>query len=382
MKKFTASMVSKGNHLFQASITILDNGVKLRIPNFWRNQETFFSFSDMSGVELTTPSWYTVLTYSTINFNLRGTWVEAHGFTKSDALTIKRLIDEGRSGGGNSSINEYGQDTSKFSHSKQQDWINYQHDRQVRLDREERIARENEQHKELIPKLKKLISEYWIDILSYGNNNDFNKLSEMVSPPSNENAIEELNDYIKKLKQITYDIYGEEYWEIEYKSIDKEIWAEINEELRYFLKSKFDENHVRAKKYILKLNKVWNKIDFSLLKNECIDYPRVTNLFFEVIFLTKRRKSLINKMKEKIAVEKEWTDCYRPELLTLLMIVDKLQDDLYYLENNEYEMPAHFYHLNSESIKSYLLDSSIILNKRMSKIIECTNDFIKEIAEY
>jgi hypothetical protein len=153
MKKYTASMLSEGNHLFQASVTILDNGVKLRIPNFWRDQETFFSFSDMSGVELTTPSWYAVLTYSTINFNLRGTWVEAHGFTKSDALSIKKLIDNGIHSGGNSSINEFGEDTNKFSGYKQQQWINYQHDREVKKDREERISRKNEQNKELIPKL-------------------------------------------------------------------------------------------------------------------------------------------------------------------------------------------------------------------------------------
>ena len=40
MKKFVASILSEGNHLFQASITILDNGVKVRIPGFWKNNET------------------------------------------------------------------------------------------------------------------------------------------------------------------------------------------------------------------------------------------------------------------------------------------------------------------------------------------------------
>ena len=65
-KKFIASMLAKGNHVFQASITILDNGIKVRIPEFWRNNETFLRFDEIKGIELTTPSWYSVLTYSTI----------------------------------------------------------------------------------------------------------------------------------------------------------------------------------------------------------------------------------------------------------------------------------------------------------------------------
>ena len=149
-------MISKGNHLFQASITILDNGIKVRIPNFWRNEETFFSFNDITGISLSTPSWYSVLSYSSISFNARGTWVEAHGFTKSDAINIKKLI-EGGSSNNDTSINEYGQNTNNFSSKKNQDWINYQHDREVRRDREERMEVQNQLNKELIPKIKKLL---------------------------------------------------------------------------------------------------------------------------------------------------------------------------------------------------------------------------------
>lgn len=95
-KIFVASMLAKGNHVFQASITILDDGIKVRIPGFWRDNETYLSFDEIKGIELTMPSWYTVLIYSTVQFYARGIRVEAHGFTKSDAQQIKRLIEEGQ----------------------------------------------------------------------------------------------------------------------------------------------------------------------------------------------------------------------------------------------------------------------------------------------
>ena len=94
MKKYVAAILSEGNHLFQASITILGDGVKLRVPNFWKNEETFFSFNDITGISLETPNWYSVLTYSTISFNARGSWVQVHGFSKSDAIEIKKIIEK------------------------------------------------------------------------------------------------------------------------------------------------------------------------------------------------------------------------------------------------------------------------------------------------
>jgi hypothetical protein len=170
----------------------------------------------MSGVELTTPSWYAVLTYSTINFNLRGTWVEAHGFTKSDALSIKKLIDDGIHSGGNSSINEFGEDTSKFSGYKQQQWINYQHDREVKRDREERISRENEQNKELIPKLKKLIVDAILSRRASVDDVYKDKLDEKI------------DQYEINLKEILSDIYGDNYWSVEWDFIKKEIYELVD----------------------------------------------------------------------------------------------------------------------------------------------------------
>jgi hypothetical protein len=381
MRKFTASMISKGNHLFQASITILDNGVKLRIPNFWRDQETFFSFNDISGVELTTPSWYSVLTYSTINFNLRGTWVEAHGFAKSDAITIKRMIEGGRQSGGNSSINEFGEDTNKFSGYKQQQWINYQHDREVKKDREERVSRENEQNKELIPKLKKLIIKYWIEILRYGDNSDYTKLSDMVSPSSNKNATVELSNYLNKLKRIILDIYGEEYWEIEYDSINDEMWVEINENTRAFILrkalTKYDEGVAQAREIV----PLYDNIDISILENECLNYPKISNFFIDALFVRERRSALIRKLEEKIKILKEWDDDYRRELLNLLILIDLIYSSYVYSEKDDDGKKRYNYALDSKSIKSFLSDSTVSLNKKLSKIIDCTDNFIDRIAK-
>jgi hypothetical protein len=381
MRKFTASMISKGNHLFQASITILDNGVKLRIPNFWRDQETFFSFNDISGVELTTPSWYSVLTYSTINFNLRGTWVEAHGFAKSDAITIKRMIEGGRQSGGNSSINEFGEDTNKFSGYKQQQWINYQHDREVTKDREETLSRENEQNKELIPKLKKLIIKYWIEILRYGDNSDYTKLSDMVSPSSNKNATVELSNYLNKLKRIILDIYGEEYWEIEYDSINDEMWVEINENTRAFILrkalTKYDEGVAQAREIV----PLYDNIDISILENECLNYPKISNFFIDALFVRERRSALIRKLEEKIKILKEWDDDYRRELLNLLILIDLIYSSYVYSEKDDDGKKRYNYALDSKSIKSFLSDSTVSLNKKLSKIIDCTDNFIDRIAK-
>jgi hypothetical protein len=416
MRKYTASMLSEGNHLFQASITILDNGVKLRIPNFWRDQETFFSFSDISGVELTTPSWYSILTYSTINFNLRGTWVEAHGFTKSDALTIKKLIDNGRYSGGNSSINEFGEDTSKFSASKQKDWINYQHDRQMRLDREERIAKRNEQNKELIPKLKKIIKEYWVEILSYGNNDDYNKLSEMVQPPGNINAKEELINYIKKLKKIIQEIYDDEYWEIEYKSINEEIWVDINTELDNIYISNLtnnfgnednifdldleenladDENNnpfqfpefgwpneIDKLKIIQGLTKTIKKYDdlhLDLLEDDdqVNENKRQVRFFVRNIFLESGREA-ISDMFYDIKDDGEDNE-YTDELAILFSIINDIYKSGILEVKNKDDQQEFPFALQKDNVKEFLKNKVNSLSSRVSKIIDVTDNILDRI---
>jgi len=103
MKKITASRISDGNKLFPASITIEDTGLKVRLPGFWKDEETFVSYTDISGVSVDTP----LIGYSSIEFNVMGSRVKAHGFTKSEVKEIKQAIDDGkRRGPGVSSNND------------------------------------------------------------------------------------------------------------------------------------------------------------------------------------------------------------------------------------------------------------------------------------
>jgi hypothetical protein len=92
MKKITASRISDGNKLFPASITIEDTGLKVRLPGFWKDEETFVSYTDISGVSVDTP----LIGYSSIEFNVMGSRVKAHGFTKSEVKEIKQAIDDGK----------------------------------------------------------------------------------------------------------------------------------------------------------------------------------------------------------------------------------------------------------------------------------------------
>lgn len=413
MRKYNASMLSKDNHLFQASITILDNGVKLRIPNFWKDQETFFNYNDISGVELTTPSWYAVLTYSTIKINLKGSWVQAHGFSKEDALTIKRLIDNGRKNKRNSSLNEFGEDTSKFSNSKMKNWINYQHDRQMRIDRDERISKKNEQNKGLIPKLKKIIIDYWVEILSYENNINLDRLSQMTPPPSNKNAVKELDGYIDKLKKLIYEINDEDYWEIEYKSINKEIWNEIhiiltsnnnenesfdvnNEPINIpeFNLPKFDfpelSNLIKLSDYLTdftkyecrKIVRSYNQLDLDLLEN--IDEIEKNNIlirdFIRKIYNIEGRDGFHEILEYSFEDNKE--NLYIAELDDLFRIIKKIYAlGINNKTDNENNRIFPFA-LDSSLMHRFLKNPKKSTGEKLSLVIDATNDLICSVVSY
>lgn len=126
------------------------------------------------------------------------------------------MIENSKHSGDNSPINEFGGDTNKFTSYKQQQWINYQHDREVKKDREERISRENEQNEELIPKLKKLI----VDAI----------LSRRASVDDiyKDKMLEKIDQYEINLKEILSDNYGDNYWGIEWDFIRKEIYELVD----------------------------------------------------------------------------------------------------------------------------------------------------------
>ena len=149
-------MLSEGNHLFQASITITDDGLKMKIPNFWKDKETFFRYEDISGFRVDTPSWYNVLSYCTIHLNARGTWVEAHGFTKSDAQKIENYIEVGQKG---SSSNRSSRTSGREYH---EEWMKNSRRRNERYFEALRQLGEEEdaKNRKLVEKIKHLLTGY------------------------------------------------------------------------------------------------------------------------------------------------------------------------------------------------------------------------------
>ena len=93
-KKFVANRYSEGNGTYQTSITTKDNGLMVRVPEFWQDTETFYSYNDIAGVCKTTP--LLGLGFSSIEFNVFGRPVKAYGFTKNEVNEIAQTIELGK----------------------------------------------------------------------------------------------------------------------------------------------------------------------------------------------------------------------------------------------------------------------------------------------
>lgn len=90
--KFIASRLSKGNKVFPAEITVEDNGLTIRIPGLFNDKSTFFAYSGIASVTVETP----MIGFSTIHFKAQGTQLTVHGFSKSDVLEIRKMIEAKR----------------------------------------------------------------------------------------------------------------------------------------------------------------------------------------------------------------------------------------------------------------------------------------------
>lgn len=100
MKVFEANRLSDGNKVMPNKISIDDFGVTLRIPGVFSGKEKTLTFHEISSVNIETP----MVGFSTITFNTVG-WDDlmAKGFSKEDAIEIKKLVQSGISsvrGGG------------------------------------------------------------------------------------------------------------------------------------------------------------------------------------------------------------------------------------------------------------------------------------------
>ena len=92
--KYVASRLSDGNKLFPPHIVVEINGLKVKIPGFWKGKEIFISYDEIASVSVNSR----LIGFSTLRFYTRGTEVVVHGFTKSQVEDIKRDIESGQSG--------------------------------------------------------------------------------------------------------------------------------------------------------------------------------------------------------------------------------------------------------------------------------------------
>jgi len=87
----TASRLSDGNKVFPPKITLEDSGLKVKIPGLFKNNETYFNYSQISSVNVDSP----MVGFSTISFNASGTRISVNGLSKSDVREIKEAIESG-----------------------------------------------------------------------------------------------------------------------------------------------------------------------------------------------------------------------------------------------------------------------------------------------
>ena len=91
METFIASRLSEGNKTFPIKIIIDTMGVTLKHPGLFSGQEQTVPFSRISSVDVDSP----LVGYSTIIINTTGQGkIEAHGFTKAEVNTMKKMILE------------------------------------------------------------------------------------------------------------------------------------------------------------------------------------------------------------------------------------------------------------------------------------------------
>ena len=86
--KFTASRISRDNALFPPQIILEDNCVTIKCPGLFSGRSTAIAYENISHISILTP----LVGFSTISFFAYGEEVCIHGFTKSEAHEIKRIV--------------------------------------------------------------------------------------------------------------------------------------------------------------------------------------------------------------------------------------------------------------------------------------------------
>jgi len=419
-KKYTASMLAEGNHLFQASITVTDEGLIMKIPKFWNDKETFFRYQDVSGFSIDTPSWYTVLSYCTIHLNARGTWVEAHGFTKSDAQKIKRYIEDGQRGNGssgsrgNAGSGSYNSSSPISGREYHEEWMKNSRRKTEELYAEIRRLGEEAftENKDLIEKIKKVLTKSLQLFYLYNYNED-------------DNGADKIQIKIKEQKKYLIKYLRKNGEETQYESIleecrisariehDRQI-ADINEsrkvELDSFLegikeknieyfkgigekKSDFEiptlgnflkDSDEEYKNQIKILASAYDTLDVELLE-DC-EKVNLNSLLVEFLI-----KNIIEGGKGRAFIKKEihFIDfenyIYAVTVEKLFDIIDGIYNSIAYQQTEDasgHGKKVFAYGLDYPKTIDYLRNEDNSLCDRMSKLIDVTDNFINRICKY
>jgi len=91
MKTYISSRLSQGNKVFPIEIGIDELGVTLKHPGIFSGQEKTIPFKKVSSVDIDCP----LVGFSTIIIQTTGEGeINAHGFTKEEAMEMKKMILE------------------------------------------------------------------------------------------------------------------------------------------------------------------------------------------------------------------------------------------------------------------------------------------------
>jgi hypothetical protein len=372
--KFTASILSKGNSLFQPSITITDDGVLLKIPKFWKDQETHFSFSDITGIRLDIPSWFTVATYSSIGFNARGTWVEVHGFTKSDAQKIKRYIEDAQrfSNQGHTSISRSEDD---YSHSRD----NWQSKRLLRDEEFKLFMREEGKRywkhaEEMIEKAKISLTNIIFKMKYYKSEKNYKKY---------EVSKELAREYRLVLKKYlrTNPLSDKEKFDVErYDEIIQECIEEAKSQWQEYL-SKENTNDEEIDSWIDQIVKAYNKIEVYAIENNdnIIKNKEIIRTFIRNIHSEAGREGIYLDIED--FKEEEEDNTYIDNLRDLLDIIDKIYNSGLTELKNEFGKKKYPFALDYRSVQEYLSDKNNSYLNRISKIIDVTDNLVDRLEK-
>lgn len=84
-RNITASRISEGNKIFPPSITIEDNGLRIKFPGLFSGKEEFVSYEDISSISYDAP----MVGLTKLTLNIRGQVTTVEGFYKNDVKEIK-----------------------------------------------------------------------------------------------------------------------------------------------------------------------------------------------------------------------------------------------------------------------------------------------------